>query len=331
MTVIAHISDLHLSPVPFPTEWPWRLKPVLGWINWRRQVGAHDDAVWDRTAAAVLATKPDFIAVTGDLIELGLSSEYARGRAALRQLGGPAQVSWAPGNHDAYTTDTTNRIRNQLGDWLAPPSTSPRRGEVDARSAAGEGARPFPENALPLSRPAADLPPPGGGDPAPRIEKANSSGADLRAHFPRLDRVDCAIIITVCSGTPTWTFSAEGALGAPQLARFDTMLAGLDRTTCLPVVAVHHPPFAPGLSRLKRLRDGEALLNILARHRCPLVLHGHLHEACRREWRHSDHVVTLIGASSASATGRRGEEGPAFNLVTIAPDLSWSVETRPVA
>jgi 3',5'-cyclic AMP phosphodiesterase CpdA len=280
VTVIAHVSDLHLSPVPFPAEWPWRLKPVLGWINWRRQLGAHDDAVWEKTAAAVFATKPDFVTVTGDLIELGLSTEFMRARAALSSLGDPAGVSWAPGNHDAYTTDTTERSRPMLGDWLAPPR--------DAK-------------------------------------------ADIRSHFPRLDRVGDAAVVTLCSGTPTWTFSAEGALGASQLARLDAMLVGLDRAACLPIIAIHHPPFAPGLSRLKRLRDGDTLLQLLARHRCPLVLHGHLHEACRREWRGGDHGVMLVGASSASATGRRGEEGPAFNLVTVAPDLSWSVETRPVA
>lgn len=276
MTVIAHLSDLHLSPVPFPTEWPWRLKPVLGWINWKRQPGAHDDGVWDKTAAAVLAASPDFTTVTGDLIELGLSWEYERAAAALTKLGRPEAVSWAPGNHDAYTTDTTARIRMRLSRWLGP--------------APAEG--------------------------------------DLRAHFPRLDLVGRAAVVTLCSGTPTWTFSAEGALGSAQLVRLDAMLAGLDRTTHLPVIAIHHPPAAAGLSLLKRLRDGEALLHILARHRCPLVLHGHLHEARRREWSAFGHTIALVGAPSASATGRYGEDGPAFNLVTVAPDLSWQLETR---
>jgi 3',5'-cyclic AMP phosphodiesterase CpdA len=332
VTVIAHLSDLHLSSVPFPTEWPWRLKPVLGWVNWKRQPGAHSDAVWEKTAAAVLAAKPDFVAVTGDLIELGLSSEYARAREALSRLGDPASVSWAPGNHDAYTTDTTARIGLALGDWLAPPPTSPRRGEVDARSAAGEGEGPVPDGALPLSRHhGADLPPPGGGEAVHPTAPGGGAGGDLRAHFPRLDVVGSAAVITLCSGTPTWTFSAEGVLGAPQLARLDALLAGLDRSSRLPVIAIHHPPHAPGLSRLKRLRDGGALLDLVARHRCPLVLHGHLHEACRREWRSGDHVVTLVGAPSASATGRHGEDGPGFNLVTVGTDLSWSVESRPVA
>jgi 3',5'-cyclic AMP phosphodiesterase CpdA len=276
VTLIAHLSDLHLSPVPFPLEWPWRLKPALGWINWRRQPGAHDNAIWEKTAAAVLAAAPDHIAVTGDLIELGLSVEYAKARTALTRLGDPAKVSWAPGNHDAYTTDTPPRIRAALGEWLSLPI--------------GEG--------------------------------------DLRTHFPRLDLIGRAAVITLCSGMPTWTFSAEGALGDEQLARLDAMLAGVDRAQHLPVIAIHHPPVAEGLSPLKRLRDGAALLKILAGHRCPLVLHGHLHEARRHEWVGQDHRIALIGAPSASATGRHGEEGPAFNLVTVAPDLSWSVETR---
>ncbi len=277
MTVIAHLSDLHLSPVPFPTEWPWRLKPVLGWINWRRQPGAHDDKVWEKTAAAVLAAQPDHVVVTGDLIELGLSSEYDRARAALVRLGHPERVSWAPGNHDVYTTDTPSRIRAVFADWLV-----------------------------------------------------TGRGEDIRGHFPRVDVLGRAVVLTLCSGTPTWTFSAEGELGREQLNILWAILAAVDRSAHLPIVAIHHPPVAPGLSRLKRLRDGEGLLDVLSHYRCPLVLHGHLHEACRRESVHDGHIITHIGAPSASATGRHGEEGPAFNLVTIAPDLTWQVETRAV-
>lgn len=276
MTLIAHLSDIHLSSVPFPAEWPWRLKPALGWINWRREPGAHDDAVWERTAAAVAAEAPDFVACTGDLIELGLTVEWQRAREALLRLGDPARVSWAPGNHDVYTRDAPARIRAALGDWL------------------GEG-----------------------------------EGTDLRGHFPRLDLIGRAAIVTLCSGAPTWTFSAEGALGRAQLDRLDTLLAGLDRTRHLPVIAIHHPPVAPGLPALKRLRDRQELLSRLARHRCPLVLHGHLHKQLRRErialdgWR-----IAVIGAPSASATGRHGQEKAGFNLVRVADDLSFSVEPR---
>ncbi|MBN8943870.1 MAG: metallophosphoesterase [Rhizobiales bacterium] len=282
MTVIAHLSDLHLGPVPFPAAWPWRLKPVLGWINWARQPGAHDAGLFARTAAAVRAASPDHILVSGDLIELGLVQEWKSAHAALARLGAPAGVSWAPGNHDLYTTDAAARIRSGLADWLAPAAVA----------------------------------------------------GDLRSHFPRLDRIGHVALVTLCSGTPTWLFSAEGHLGEAQLARLAALLDGLDRGQVLPVVAIHHPPVAPGLSPLKRLRDAQALLDILVRHRCPLVLHGHLHKACREDWSRDGHRIAVIGAASASATGRHGDDPASFNLITVTPGaggFDWQVETRLVA
>lgn len=276
MTLIAHVSDLHLSPVPFP--FGEGLKPALGWINWRRKPGAHDKAIGERTMAAVRAWAPDHVALTGDLIELGLPSEYAAAGAALAGLAEPEHLSWAPGNHDVYTRQAEDRLRAILADWLAP--------------AAGEG--------------------------------------DLRRHFPRLDLVGNAAVVTLCSGTPTWLFSAEGELGRDQLARLDTLLAGLDRSAHLPVIAVHHPPHAPGLSPLKRLRDGEALMQRLARHGCPLVLHGHLHAACETIWTGEGRTIALVGAPSASSAGRHGDDPAGFSLIHVAPDLTWRLERRTV-
>lgn len=274
MTIIAHVSDLHLTPVPFPLG--EGLKPALGWINWARKPGAHDIALATRTLAAIAATSPDHVALTGDLIELGLSSEYVAAGAALAELGEPDRVSWAPGNHDVYTRQAEQRLQAILADWLAPP--------------AGEG--------------------------------------DLRRHFPRLALVGRAAVVTLCSGTPTWLFSAEGELGAAQLARLDALLAGLDRTVHLPVIAVHHPPHAPGLSRLKRLRDGDALMALLARHGCPLVLHGHLHRACDSLWTGGGRTITLVGAPSASSAGRHGDDPAGFTLVHIDADLGFRLERR---
>lgn len=279
MTVIAHLSDLHIGPVPFPAAPPWRLKPVLGWINWARQRGAHDPALLRRTLAAVRASGARHTVVTGDLIELGQPGEWRAAAAALAELGPPTQVAWAPGNHDLYTRDAPARIRSTLAGWLG----------------------------------------------------AGVAQGDLRAHFPRLDPVGDVALVTLCTGAPTWLFSAEGALGAGQLARLDQLLAGLDRRNCLPVIAMHHPPFAPGLSRLKRLRDGAALLDLADRHRCPLILHGHLHKACREDWQGRNGKVALIGAASASATGHGHDDPASFNLVTVtrgAGGLAWQVERR---
>lgn len=280
MTVIAHLSDLHIGPVPFPLEPPLRLKPVLGWINWARQRGAHDMRRLAATLAAVRGAGAGHVLVTGDLIELGQAAEWRAAAEALATLGPAAEVAWAPGNHDLYTPDAPARIRAGLAPWLAP---------------AGEDG-------------------------------------DLRRHFPRLDQVGDVALVTLCSGTPTWLFSAEGELGAAQRERLAALLGGLDRQRCFPVIAVHHPPFAPGLSRLKRLRDGAALLDLAARHGCPVILHGHLHKACRAEWRDEEgRSVALVGAASASAAGHGHDDPASFNLLTVrrqAGDFAWTVETR---
>ncbi|CEJ12478.1 cyclic 3',5'-adenosine monophosphate phosphodiesterase [bacterium YEK0313] len=281
MTVIAHLSDLHIGPVPFPRALPLRLKPVLGWINWARQRGAHEAALLQRALAAVRDAGADHIVVTGDLIELGQDTEWRAAAAAAAALGPAGQVAWAPGNHDLYTRDAPVRIRAGLAPWLAP-------------------AEPCD---------------------------------DIRAHFPRLDRVGDVALVTLCTGAPTWLFSAEGALGAGQLARLDRLLAGLDRQRCLPVIAMHHPPYAPGLSRLKQLRDGAALLDLADRHGCQVILHGHLHRACRVDWQGAHGRIALIGAASASAAGHGHDDPASFNLVTVTrtPDgFAWQVERRPV-
>jgi 3',5'-cyclic AMP phosphodiesterase CpdA len=49
-----------------------------------------------------MQTKPDHIAVTGDLTHLGLSAEFKKARQWLQELGSPSQVTVIPGNHDAY-------------------------------------------------------------------------------------------------------------------------------------------------------------------------------------------------------------------------------------
>lgn len=127
-------------------------------------------------------------------------------------------------------------------------------------------------------------------------------------------------ILTLASGCPTWTFSAEGEIGAGQLARLDALL-GAAGEPALEIVAIHHPPLSEGLNPLQRLRDSGALLDILAARRVRLVLHGHLHRAIRREITHAGHTLTLLGAASASSTGHH-DEAASFNLIEVAPDGS---------
>jgi 3',5'-cyclic AMP phosphodiesterase CpdA len=56
----------------------------------------------ERLVADLLAQRPDHIAMTGDILNIGLPAEFPPGRAWLETLGLPRDVSFTPGNHDAY-------------------------------------------------------------------------------------------------------------------------------------------------------------------------------------------------------------------------------------
>jgi 3',5'-cyclic AMP phosphodiesterase CpdA len=100
---LAQISDPHLGPLPSVAWTDLVSKRAFGWYNWRRnRARAFAPAVLDALTSDMLARKPDHIAVTGDLVNLGLPDEFDNARAWLDNLGEPKDVTVIPGNHDAY-------------------------------------------------------------------------------------------------------------------------------------------------------------------------------------------------------------------------------------
>lgn len=103
MFTLAHISDLHLDSPLRPRGRQLMNKRLLGYLNWyRRRRAVHQRPVLDTLIADLLEQAPDHIAVTGDLVNLGLPGEFVAARAWLEALGPPDRVSVVPGNHDAY-------------------------------------------------------------------------------------------------------------------------------------------------------------------------------------------------------------------------------------
>jgi 3',5'-cyclic AMP phosphodiesterase CpdA len=103
MFTLAHLSDLHLAPLPQPRLSELASKRVLGYLNWRRTRAAiHRAEVADALVRDLKSQAPDHIAVTGDLVNIALDAEFSRARAWLDRLGSPADVTLVPGNHDAY-------------------------------------------------------------------------------------------------------------------------------------------------------------------------------------------------------------------------------------
>ena len=101
---LAHFSDVHLSPITGFAPRYWNAKRTLGLLNWQRgRRHVHERSVADRLMADAIALRTDHIVITGDLINLGLPSEYEAALSWLEALGSPDTVTVVPGNHDVYT------------------------------------------------------------------------------------------------------------------------------------------------------------------------------------------------------------------------------------
>jgi 3',5'-cyclic AMP phosphodiesterase CpdA len=102
--VLAHLSDVHLGPLPRFEKAHWNAKRVLGWANWmRKRRSTHRLDVVERLLADLAAQSPTHLAVTGDLINIGLPEEYVGATRWLDGFGSSSDVSVVPGNHDIYS------------------------------------------------------------------------------------------------------------------------------------------------------------------------------------------------------------------------------------
>ena len=103
MFTLAHLSDPHLAPLPKPRLAELANKRVLGYLHWRQsRHRVHRAEQVDLLVRDLHAQAPDHIAVTGDLVNIGLVAEFAPARVWLQSLGSPHDVTLVPGNHDAY-------------------------------------------------------------------------------------------------------------------------------------------------------------------------------------------------------------------------------------
>jgi len=115
---LAHLSDLHLSPLPRPRLGELMNKRITGYINWlRKRRFLHDRAVLETLIEDLKDQAPDHIAITGDIANIALEEEFVRGRNWLQHLDSFKSVSFVPGNHDAYVRHAV-RYAPQWAPWM---------------------------------------------------------------------------------------------------------------------------------------------------------------------------------------------------------------------
>jgi 3',5'-cyclic AMP phosphodiesterase CpdA len=104
MFTLAHLSDLHLGPLPRGKSWrDFASKRAIGYWSWHlRRYKIHTLEIADAMAADIVAHRPDHIAMTGDLINIALPEEFVSAAQWLKSLGSPKWITFVPGNHDTY-------------------------------------------------------------------------------------------------------------------------------------------------------------------------------------------------------------------------------------
>lgn len=103
MFSLAHLSDVHLGPLP-QISWHQLLsKRITGYANWQlNRTHSHQADILSGLIHHMKQKSPNHIALTGDVINLGLRAEIRNARQWLEDFGSPEQVSVVCGNHDAY-------------------------------------------------------------------------------------------------------------------------------------------------------------------------------------------------------------------------------------
>lgn len=150
-----------------------------------------------------------------------------------------------------------------------------------------------------------------------------------RESFPTLRRRGPIALVGLCSVHPTSLLTAEGTLGAGQIAALSERLRSLREEGLCRVVVLHHPPLtAGGEMRRRRLRDARALQAVLAEVGAELVLHGHMHRTHVATLPGPDGPIPVVGPRSGSARGgHRPAKRASYHRYRIrrAGDGRWSI------
>ncbi len=116
--LVAHFSDPHLPLAALPTWREWRVKRVLSLISWfTRRQHLHTQAPLAQVMHDIRQSSPDLVALTGDMTNLGLLSEFRAAQRWLQEQNLPLTLL-IPGNHEALVREKNAEKRALWAPWL---------------------------------------------------------------------------------------------------------------------------------------------------------------------------------------------------------------------
>lgn len=119
MFQLAHISDIHLSPLPEPRLFELMGKRITGYINWKKNRTAEmGRQTLDTLMESIKQKKPDHLVITGDLVNLALTREFSAAKDWLVAQGPARDISLTFGNHDAYVRGAFKKACKTFRPWM---------------------------------------------------------------------------------------------------------------------------------------------------------------------------------------------------------------------
>lgn len=119
MFSFAHISDLHISPMPNITVKNLMNKRILGYLSWQyKRKHSHKMQVLEALREDIISHNLDHVCITGDLTNIALPREFVTAANWLKELGDVRNISLIPGNHDAYVKAGETLIHDHFAPWM---------------------------------------------------------------------------------------------------------------------------------------------------------------------------------------------------------------------
>lgn len=274
---LAHLSDLHVTPVRIQRPIDFLNKRFLGALSWSlRRRKEYRPEVLAALIDDLHTQGPDHVVITGDLTNIALKDEFSASLPWLQKLGGPQHVSLIPGNHDTYTRGSESSPWAYWGDYM--------RSHI-------------PTDTLP--------------DPA--LLPSDFSPTE----FPTLRLCGPIALIGVSTARATAPFYASGTIGRMQLDRLERLLIALANTPLSRVVLIHHPPQPIAIAARRRLTDAADFRAVLAKTGAELILHGHVHRTVTASIPGPWGLIPVVGVPASAAIGRRPQRRSRYHLYRI--------------
>ncbi|MGD9544852.1 MAG: metallophosphoesterase [Methylocystis sp.] len=207
---LAHLSDAHIGPIPRPNLAELLGKRVTGYVNWLyKRRDQHDMRVLGKIVADIRAQAPHHVVMTGDIVNIGLPAEIALAKDWLASLGAPGDVSFTPGNHDAYVASVTDLVHEVFAPWTT--------GEAEATGF------PYLRRRDGVALIGLDT----GVPTAPFVASGRLGAAQRAALAEMLDRAKAeGLARVVCLHHPPHVGGARKLRGLEDAAEFESVIAG---------------------------------------------------------------------------------------------------------